>query len=77
MAKSKAVIALEARLDVAAQVYRAQRARIAELEALLNTRGVVATQHVIAPLVTQFTKADGSVWEKTRTGNRAASRQAA
>lgn len=73
MAKSKALIALEARLAVATEVYRNQRARIAELEALLNTRGVIATQHVIAPIVTRFVKADGSVWEKTRVGNRASS----
>lgn len=77
MAKSKAVLALEARLEIAAQVYCAQRARIAELEAQLNTRGVIATPHTIAPIVTHFTKADGSVWEKVRIGNRATSRQVA
>jgi hypothetical protein len=88
MAKSKALIAaeqriaaLEARIEVATQVYRNQRAHIAELEAKLNTRGVIATeyvaptQHVITPIVTRFTKHDGSVWEKTRTGNRAVIRQ--
>lgn len=80
MARSKALIAsdariaaLEARLNVAAQVYRTQRATIRELEAKLATRGVIATQHVITPITTRFTKADGSVWEKTRVGNHATS----
>ena len=82
MARSKALLAadariaaLEARLSVAAQVYRDQRLAIRSLEAKLATRGVIATDHVLAPIVTRFTKADGSVWEKTRTGNRAASHQ--
>lgn len=80
MARSKALLAadariaaLEARISVAAQVYHDQRHTIRELEAKLATRGVVATPHVIAPIVTRFTKADGSVWEKTRVGNRASS----
>jgi uncharacterized coiled-coil protein SlyX len=83
MAKSKALIAaeqriaaLEARLSVATQVFKDQRATIRELEAKLNTRGVIATAtEFVAPIVTRYTKADGSVWEKTRVGNRAFSHQ--
>ncbi len=90
MAKSKALIAaelriaaLEARICVATQVFKDQRSYIRELEAKLATRGVVASAiefvapvaHAIAPIVTRFTKADGSVWEKTRVGNRAVSHQ--
>jgi hypothetical protein len=83
MARSKALIAaeqriaaLEARLSVATQVFKDQRATIRELEAKLNTRGVVATAtESVAPIVTRYTKADGSVWEKTRVGNRASSHQ--
>ena len=76
MAKSKALIAAEARLVVAATVYHNQRARIAELEALLATRGVITTairtvaQPIVTPIVTQFQKRDGSVWQSTRVGNR-------
>ena len=81
MARSKALLAsdariaaLEARLSVAAQVYRDQRATIRELEAKLATRGVIAhSDYVPTPIVTRFVKADGSVWEKTRVGNRASS----
>lgn len=79
MAKSKALIAaeakiaaLEARISVAAEVYRNQRARIAELEAALNTRGVKPT--CAAPTVTRYTDRAGRVWEKTRVGNQATSR---
>jgi hypothetical protein len=68
--------ALEARLGVATQVFKDQRATIRELEAKLNTRGVVASAtEFVAPIVTCYTKADGSVWEKTRVGNRASSHQ--
>lgn len=67
------IAALEARLTLATQTWRDQRSRIVELEAQLNTRGVIA--HNIAPVITHFTKADGSVWEKTRIGNRASSHQ--
>lgn len=90
MAKSKALIAaeakiaaLEARVAVATEVYRNQRARIAELEAALNTRGVkaapaapVAPAHTAAPaaVVSHYTDRCGRVWEKTRVGNRATSR---
>lgn len=82
MAKSKAVsaleahvIALEAKLDLARVTYRAQKARIAELEGLLATRGHIATKPVVAqPTVTRFTKRDGSLWESTRLGNRTVSR---
>lgn len=79
MAKSKALIAaeqriaaLEARISVAAEVYRNQRARIAELEAALNTRSAKPT--CAAPAVTRYTDRAGRVWEKTRVGNQATSR---
>lgn len=75
MAKSKAFIALEARLDLAKVTYRALKAENAELRALLATRGHIATTPVVAqPIVTQFTKRDGSVWGSTRMGNRTVSR---
>lgn len=75
MAKSKALIAAEARLSIARQVYINQRARIAELEALLATRGHIATPRAeAAPVVSRFTRRDGSVWEKTRLGNQTRSR---
>jgi hypothetical protein len=79
MAKSKALIAAEAalvaanaRIAVAAEVYRNQRARIAELEAALNTRGAKST--CVAPTVSHYTDRAGRVWEKTRVGNHATSR---
>lgn len=86
MAKSKALIAaeakiaaLEARIAVAKDVYLNQRARIAELEAALNTRGVKAAPAAPsakpAPVVTQYTDHCGRVREKIRVGNRATSRQ--
>lgn len=78
MAKSKAltaaeqrIAALEARLAVAKDVYRSQRARIAELEAALNTRGVKVAAP--APIVTYYTDREQRVWEKTRVGNRTTS----
>lgn len=75
MSKSKAFVALEARLAIARQVYRDQRARIVELESLLATRGHIATPRVVAtPAVSHFTKRDGSVWESTRLGNQNRSR---
>ena len=62
--------------------------RIAELEASLATARqcyrelrdshasrIVANNGHITPIVTRFTKCDGSVWEKTRTGNRASIKQ--
>ena len=84
MAKSKALIAaeakiaaLEARIAVAKTVYMSQKARIAELEAALNTRGVKAAPAAPstkpAPVVTHYTDHCGRVWEKTRVGNRATS----
>lgn len=80
MSKSKALIAAEAqiaalnaRLDIARTVYVNQKARIAELEAALNTRGVKPALRA-APVVTQFTDRVGRVWEKTRVGNHATSR---
>ena len=89
MAKSKALIAaeakiaaLEARIAVAKTVYMSQKARIAELEAALNTRGVKAAPAAPsaepaapAPIVSQYTDRHGQVWEKIRVGNRATSRQ--
>lgn len=79
MSKSKALIAaeariaaLEARIAVATEVYRNQRARIAELEAALNTRGVKSA--VVEPKVSHYTDHTGRVWEKTRVGNQATSR---
>lgn len=80
MAKSKALIAaeakiaaLEARIAVAKTVYLNQKAHIAELEAALNTRGVKAAP-ASAPMVTTYTDRCGRVWEKTRVGNRATAR---
>ena len=89
MAKSKALIAaeakiaaLEARIAVAKTVYMDQKARIAELEAALNTRGVKAAPAAPsakpaapAPIVSHYTDRCGRVWEKTRVGNRATSHQ--
>ena len=71
MTKSKAVMALEARLAVAMTVYRGQKARITELEALLATRGHIASTACVEaqPVVTQFTKRDGSLWDSVRLGN--------
>jgi hypothetical protein len=73
------VTALEARLSVATEVWRNQRARIAELEALLATRGHIANTPAPAAApakakaehkVHRFTKRDGSVWERhSWTGN--------
>ena len=76
MTKSKVVVALEARLAIAKTVYRDQKARIAELEGLLATRGHIASapRVVAQPVVTQFTKRDGSVWESTRLGNQTRTR---
>ena len=81
MAKSKALIAaeakiaaLEARIAVAKTVYLNQKAHIAELEAALNTRGVKAVPAPAAPIVSHYTDRCGRVWEKTRVGNRATAR---
>mgnify|MGYP000626772375 CR=1 FL=1 len=50
-------------------------ARIAELEAALNTRGVKpAVPAAPAPVVSRYTDRCGRVWEKTRVGNRATAR---
>ena len=87
MSKSKALIAaeakiaaLEARIAVAKDVYMSQKARITELEAALNTRGVKAAPAApsakpAAPVISHYTDRCGRVWEKTRVGNRATSRQ--
>ena len=81
MAKSKALIAaeakiaaLEARIAVAKDVYLNQKARIAKLEAALNTRGVKPAAPA-APVISHYTDRCGRVWEKTRVGNNATSRQ--
>lgn len=78
MAKSKALIAaeakiaaLEARIAVAKTVYMSQKTRIEELEAALNTRGVKVAAP--APIVTYYTDREQRVWEKTRVGNRTTS----
>jgi IS5 family transposase len=71
--------ALEARLVIARDVYRAQKARIAELEAALATRGVkpaVVAQPKAEVKVSYFTKADGTVWQRTQCGSRAVVRRA-
>ena len=87
MAKSKALIAAEARiveleaalagaqarLQVAREVFRNQRTHIGNLEAALNTRGEKPSR-VISPVVSHYTDCAGRVWEKTRVGNRASSR---
>lgn len=73
--------ARDARLTVAKQVFRDQRAHIAELEAQLNTRGVKATpapapvQHTIAPIITRYTDRLGRTFERTRIGNKASIRE--
>lgn len=88
MAKSKALIAaeakiaaLEARVAVAKTVYMSQKARIAELEAALNTRGVKAAPAAPgaepAPVISYYTDRHGQAWRKTRVGNRATSRPVA
>ena len=68
MAKSKALIAAEAKI-AALEAHNAEAeqhitelmVRIAELEAALNTRGV-------NPAVSHYTDRAGRVWEKTRVG---------
>ena len=67
------IAALEARITVAKDVYLNQKARIAELEAALNTRGVKPAAPA-APVVTHYTDRCGRVWEKTRVGSNATSR---
>ena len=57
---------LEASLATARQCYRELRAS--------HASRIVANNGHITPIVTRFTKCDGSVWEKTRTGNKAVSR---
>ena len=93
MAKSKALTAAEARiaeleialaaaqarLQVAREVYRNQKAHIGNLEAALNTRGekpsvVAKPNRASTPVVSHYTDRAGRVWEKTRVGNRASSR---
>lgn len=72
--------ALQARLALAAEVYRNQRAQIGELEAQLNTRGVkvVAIKpQPAAPVITRFVRRDGVTCERTRYGNRSIVREVA
>ena len=75
------IAALEARLVVAKDVYRSNKARIAELEAQLNARGatkVVAAQpkaQQVESVVTRFVRRDGVTCERVRTGNRAVIRE--
>lgn len=65
------IAALEARVSIAKTVYREQKARTAELEAALNTRGA---KPAATPAVSHYTDRAGRVWEKTRVGNHATSR---
>lgn len=83
--------ARDARLTVAKQVFRDQRAHIAELEAQLNTRGCIIDRtrlHVatdprpendhaapIAPVVTRYTDRLGRTFERTRVGSKASIRE--
>ena len=88
MAKSKALIAaeariaelearmaeLEARLENAKGFFRAQREEIATLKA---GAAIAAAQRSAAkpvPVVTRWTDNQGRVWEKTRIGAKASSR---
>lgn len=41
----------------------------------LHTAAAPAARPAPTPVVTRFTKADGTVWEKTRVGNVATTRQ--
>lgn len=65
------VAALEARLTVAAEVYKNQRALIRTLEARLASPGIKPT---LTPIVTRFSDTKGNLWEKTRVGSKATSR---
>ena len=71
--------ALEARLDMAREVYRNQKQRIGELEAQLAARGaakVVSVPPVVRePVVTHFVRRDGVTCERVRVGNRAVIRE--
>ena len=73
--------ARDARIEAAVIVFKAQRNTIRELEAKLNTRGVVATptaprtERVITPIVTRYTDRFGHTFEKTRIGNKAVTRE--
>ncbi len=79
------VAARDARLIIATTVFKAQRATIRELESKLATRGCIdrTRMHVATdfrpenetPVVTTFAKRDGTVWEKSRIGNRAILRE--
>ena len=62
------VAALEARITVATEVYRNQRARIAELDSQVAAGPIAATTW-------QYARRDGSVWQAARNGNRVTSWQ--
>jgi hypothetical protein len=67
------VAALEARLVIARDVYRAQKARIAELEAALNTRGskpIVVPRAKAEVKTSYFVKQDGTTWQRRTLGTR-------
>lgn len=63
---------LEATLTIARQCYREARQCFRDLRATHATAAPAA--HTPTPIVTRFTKRDGSVWEKTRIGNQAVTR---
>ena len=87
MAKSKALIAsearvaelearvaeLEARLENAKGFFRAQREEIAALKAGAAI-AVAQRSASVQPVVTRWTDNQGRVWEKTRIGAKASSR---
>lgn len=77
LALATALAERNAQLEVARTAYRelrdAYRSLKAQVEAAPPVR--VAKPLVAAPIVTRFTKADGTVWEKTRTGRVATLKQ--
>ena len=75
------IAALEARLAIGHSVCRAQRTRIAELEARIATPGVKSAPAPLAravtdahPVTTMYYDRAGNLWQKTRLGNKATSR---
>lgn len=66
LALATALVERNAQLDAARDAYRALRAAAEPAR---------TKRPAPQPVVTRFTKADGSVWEKTRTGNTAVIRQ--
>ena len=67
------IAALEARLELAREVYRNQRAEIAELTARLSARGAKK----VVPTSWQWVKRDGTQMVSVRTGNKTVSRPVA